>query len=472
MAATNYTPPTPGYFQNTVTPAKTPTAAVLTPQNQVNPSIPSGNDTGVTDTSVSQAAPGSTTTATGGIAPPTSTTQDSDTGTGADPNNAYLPPTSPATPPATTPTNPFTFLTPPAGQTATTPAPATGGVAGVGGIQGVTNIPSFTATKGADGTITNTVPAGTDPLSALSAYLSLNPGNPQAAIDAYNAQFPNALAPAYESGSNTIGLNNGTYLVAPHTGDNNTDSWQTVTRGDESGSGQSASDLAAQFPQFLQQYLQGFQQSPLPTTPLSVYQSNPNLLTGQGTADQQQQLQLLQQVLSNPNAVSPQDLAIEDEQGKSQAVALQQAGLQQLGDQMAGLGRYGSGYQLGQTQRAQDLTSQNILNTYQTNQLNADNANFASRLSALTGGTNVLNGVLGQNQAQAAENLTGVNSQNAAIQYALQTALSQAGLNNTQIQEAIQAALGQSGLGLNFAQLFQNNAQFNAGQTNAATAAF
>lgn len=67
----------------------------------------------------------------------------------------------------------------------------------------------------------------------------------QDAIGRYNQQHGGPTTNAQWYGNNqTIGLPpqagggaNGVYLVAPHTGGNNSDSWQVVQRGDESGGG-------------------------------------------------------------------------------------------------------------------------------------------------------------------------------------------------------------------------------------------
>jgi hypothetical protein len=96
--------------------------------------------------------------------------------------------------------------------------------------------------------------ASGDPASQFQSYLAKYPGNPQAAIDAWNAAGdPGGLKPAWEAGSQTIGLANGTYLVMPGTGGNSGSGWQTVTRGNESGGGSAAAssplsaDLLAPF---------------------------------------------------------------------------------------------------------------------------------------------------------------------------------------------------------------------------------
>lgn len=108
-----------------------------------------------------------------------------------------------------------------------------------------------------------------DPVTGLNQYLAMYPNSPQQAINEFNQQYPNTLAPAWYSGTKTIGLNNGTYLVQPGTGGNTGNTWQVVQRGDESGSG-SSSTTATDNP-FLQTYrdamLQALRQFQTPTSP-------------------------------------------------------------------------------------------------------------------------------------------------------------------------------------------------------------
>lgn len=76
----------------------------------------------------------------------------------------------------------------------------------------------------------------TDPAGEFAQYLSRHPGNPQAAIDEWNAAGDHGgLKPAWEPGSKTIGLANGTYLVMPGTGGNSGAGWQTVQRSEKDG---------------------------------------------------------------------------------------------------------------------------------------------------------------------------------------------------------------------------------------------
>lgn len=122
-----------------------------------------------------------------------------------------------------------------------------------------------TSTIGTNGSLSMNT---SDPTQGLNQYLAMYPNSPQQAINAFNQQYPNTLAPAWYSGSQTIGLNNGTYLVQPGTGGNTGNTWQVVQRGNESGNG--STDTTGTSP-FLQTYrdamLQALGQFQTPTSP-------------------------------------------------------------------------------------------------------------------------------------------------------------------------------------------------------------
>lgn len=126
---------------------------------------------------------------------------------------------------------------------------------GTGAVGAPGTFPSGTAgagTVGAPGTFTNAIQQGvqpgsiagqanfTDPTTAselqrLSGTLSSNPNNPQQAIATFLNNPANAtLKPALEA-NGTIGLANGTYLVPPGQGGNQSNTWQVVQRGNETG---------------------------------------------------------------------------------------------------------------------------------------------------------------------------------------------------------------------------------------------
>lgn len=80
-----------------------------------------------------------------------------------------------------------------------------------------------------------TDPTTASELQRLSGTLSSNPNNPQQAIATFLNNPANAtLKPALEA-NGTIGLANGTYLVPPGQGGNQSNTWQVVQRGDETG---------------------------------------------------------------------------------------------------------------------------------------------------------------------------------------------------------------------------------------------
>lgn len=139
--------------------------------------------------------------------------------------------------------------------TATTPAPASTAVSSP--LAAVPRNPTTTATgppvapapttPPAISTINSPTPSGgiqgvpqaglrqsSSDLQALSAFLVPNASNPQQAINQFNASHPgSSLAPSWNPDSKTIGLGNGTYLVAPGTGGNQSNQWQVVQRGPE-----------------------------------------------------------------------------------------------------------------------------------------------------------------------------------------------------------------------------------------------
>lgn len=118
----------------------------------------------------------------------------------------------------------------------------------------------------------NTAPDGglndpnMDSATRFQYYLSQHAGDPQAAIDAWNAAgAPGGLHAKWYPDTKTIGLDNGTYLVAPGAGGNpSKTNWQVVQRGTETAAGsvngtdipQKANPFLAQIRALLMQRLQ------------------------------------------------------------------------------------------------------------------------------------------------------------------------------------------------------------------------
>ncbi len=83
-------------------------------------------------------------------------------------------------------------------------------------------------------------PTQSSELQRLSSALSSYANNPQQAISTFlNNPANSSLKPALEA-NGTIGLANGTYLVPPGQGGNQSATWQVVQRGNEGASGASA----------------------------------------------------------------------------------------------------------------------------------------------------------------------------------------------------------------------------------------
>lgn len=139
-----------------------------------------------------------------------------------------------------------------------------------------------------------TPPASGDPVTQFNAILAKHPGDPQAAIDEWNASGdPGGLKPAWEPGSKTIGLANGTYLVQPGTGGNTSGSdWATVQRqpGDTGQSSSAATPLSSDL---LAPYTKTFDYAPF---------SAPTNVTEQNDPGFQSRLQLGQQALERSAA--------------------------------------------------------------------------------------------------------------------------------------------------------------------------
>jgi hypothetical protein len=237
-----------------------------------------------------------------------------------------------------------------------------------------------------------------------------------------------------------------------------------------------------------------FQPAQLPTTDLPIYQPQ-QLMTPDALNAEQLQFGLLQKVLNAPDEYTEENVRQMQEAQKEQALSAQHGAMQKLTDRYAAMGRYGSGQLDANSRRMQDDTTSQILSGNRDINLQAANANWNSRMSALQNANSVLNESLGRRQAQANQEYLGYNSQADQTKFALERALGQAGLGNQansqnlQSQQlALQSALGTGGLSLdkyktdlsnnlnwyqslssndNFLkQLLANLGMFNASQTN------
>lgn len=242
------------------------------------------------------------------------------------------------------------------------------------------------------------------------------------------------------------------------------------------GPGPSPSGLPNQIPQtpaewmaWINQYKSLYNPSQLPNEQLQTY--DPMQLMGPDAQNAQKlQFGLLERVLQNPDAYSEQNVRQMQEAQKEQALASQQSEMQKLTDRYAARGRFGSGQLDAAQRRMGDNTTGQILQSGRDIALQAANANWNSRLGALNSANDVIGASVGNQQAQAGEELKGVNSQNNRVQYSLQRALAQEGLNKDQSTLALQAALSTSGLSLDqykaiLAAMTQLGT-FNAGQAN------
>lgn len=238
----------------------------------------------------------------------------------------------------------------------------------------------------------------------------------------------------------------------------------------------------------------------LPTTALPTYDAAhlsqyhaPNLAPADRVSNQ-----LLLNILQNPESMSPLVVAQQKEAQKEQALAMREQALAQFQQDAASRRVSDWGGVGANERRTWDDTISTILQGQRQIDQQAAATNLADRLNALAAGQNAMNAIdsraqsnyqtlLGGQQAQAAENLTANNSQAAAVQYALQRALSQEGLNQvgassalanwqantdkskaeadlttTKQQLALQQALGLGGLNLNYDQLNEQGRQYDA----------
>lgn len=183
--------------------------------NPIDPNDPVNGRNALTDQMGADSPPTNTTSTTGPLFTPTPKVTAPTTGSTA----------GPATQNTTADQNPTTPLfTPNAATTANQTFVHPGSIAGVGNI--------------AD-------PASADAQQRLSSALASYPNDPQQAIAVYMQNPANAgLGAKWYPDTKTIGLDNGTYLVAPGAGGNQSATWQVVQRGPEGGPGGGAIDTS------------------------------------------------------------------------------------------------------------------------------------------------------------------------------------------------------------------------------------
>lgn len=192
----------------------------------------------------------------------------------------------------------------------------------------------------------------------------------------------------------------------------------------------------------------------LPGTQLPTYTPQ-QLLSQDALGAESQQFALLQRILQQPDQYTEQNVRQMQEAQKEQALASQQGAMTKLQDRYAGMGRSGSGQLDANARRMQDSTTSQILQGNRDVDLQANTANWNSRLSALQSANSVLNESAGRRQMQANQEYLGYNSEKDRVAFALQEALGQAGLSNQtdaktlQAQQlALQTALGAGGLSM------------------------
>jgi len=214
----------------------------------------------------------------------------------------------------------------------------------------------------------------------------------------------------------------------------------------------------------------------LPTTDFATYK--PGTLTRYQPRDFSQlegtQNAALQKALQS-GSLSPEVIAQMQGQLHDQALTMQKGQQQNIHQLAANQNMLGSGGEMANIQNIGNQTQQNLLGGYRDIDVAAARTNYQDILNALGMSENVMSGQLGRGleqyrtgfgteMAQEGLNQAGVQSQNAATQFALQRALESAnlGFNYNQLGQNQNQFL--NNLGFNYANLNanQSNTQMNA----------
>lgn len=199
-----------------------------------------------------------------------------------------------------------------------------------------------------------------------------------------------------------------------------------------------------------------YQTGSIPQTPMPTYAP---FQMGQWQAPDQsgmtaQQMGLMQAILANPQTFGPSVVAAQKEAQKDTINAGQEAALQALRQRMAAHGGP-SGALSAQENNIYDTSQGNLARAYRDIDINAALQNRQAELGALGAANDVMGAQLGRatqsyqtslqgQQAQAAQNYQGYQSQADATRYALEAALAQEQARQAAGQQSMQNfALGQ-----------------------------
>jgi hypothetical protein len=183
------------------------------------------------------------------------------------------------------------------------------------------------------------------------------------------------------------------------------------------------------------------------------------------------QTQLMNQMLANPHSMSDQNVAQLKGQQTDEALLMNKQLQDQLMQQGASRGAMGGSIDSGQRRLASSLAD-SVLGGNRQIDLQKMQQDRADELGALGASNDVLGGQMGRatsgygaqlsgQQAQAAQNMAGHDSQAQQVQFALQQALSQEDLNKAGADSAFSAWLNGNQLGLDSQRIGNQSAQFN-----------
>lgn len=216
---------------------------------------------------------------------------------------------------------------------------------------------------------------------------------------------------------------------------------------------------------------QGYQAGNFGNTPFSQYQGNPGNIS-QFSAPQNQQVQaqqqaLLMSVLNNPLTMSDQNVQQLKAQQRATALAQQQAGQSQNAEQMAAMGRVGSGQQTLNDNLLRDQANSNVMSGYRDIALQKmlqDRKDITGAIDTATGvmdsqsqrATSEFNSQLAGQQAREKVGLDAATSAQAAERLGLDRVGMQEDANFRQAQNAQDLAK----LGLTRDEMLQKENQF------------
>jgi hypothetical protein len=209
---------------------------------------------------------------------------------------------------------------------------------------------------------------------------------------------------------------------------------------------------------------------PLPTTDLPTYQAQP-FQDPTDPAMRQQLTSLINSILASPESLNPQVIAQLKERGKEDILSQSAQLRNELAQGAASRGTYGGGNMAANQRRAADATVGDLTRNNREVDINAAATNMADRRAAGELGNKFLTDTTNRGQGIAEfnrdDNRFAFGSEVDKVNFALQRALSQAGLQQGDLDAAIRAwqvgtqrDLGTQGLGLDQQKINNQASQF------------